>query len=271
MRTLNRSHPLAQGMAFWHLTQPDAIGGLSCRDLVKGRQGTLGGWSGAAPYVVNQATGTGALSYSSGRYVDLGSRPLLEAGTEWSVGAWGYITDQTSDAAIITQRQTANVGSNPFAVYSKNGQLAISHDNNFSRFGPTFTTNAWWYLAMTFSATTITAHMLSRAGAYSTGTFPSDARVKTGSGITAYLGAMHNQAIAYWPGYLDCISLHSRALSANEVREMWSESIRGFPTLLSPTRPRSPLYADAGTPPASDAPPWLLNHDLSGGLLTMGM
>lgn len=270
MRTLNRSHPLAQGMAYWHLTQPDAIGGLSCRDLVRGRPGTLAGWSGSAPYVVNPATGTGALSCGSGRYVDLGSLPLLEAGTEWSVGAWGYITDQTNDACIIAQRQTPAFGSCPFAVYTKAGQLAISHDNNFNRFGPTFTTNAWWYLAMTFTATTITSHLISRAGAYSTGTSAVDARVKTGSGITAYIGAFQNQTTAYWPGYLDCVSLHSRALSATEIREMWSESIRGFPNLLRSDR-RPYLYADVGTPPAADAPPWLLNHDLSGGYLTMGM
>lgn len=266
---VNYSHPLNQGRVAWYLTLPHVVGGGAFYDLISCRPLTASNgpaWSPASrPGGEMMITYNGTTSYHSGTDAGLpaGSSPRSMACWFKVPGTYaGYRTivgygnsGSYNEASLILIGTSTEVAAikNKF-MFSQWGASACG--------GTVVTDNQWRHGVFTWDGTTPKIYINGiDDNTVITGTFA------VGTTLRSLELGRDSTATNYNNGSIDDISIYNRALTVNEVMNLYAESIAGYPTMLS--RLESPLIRSS---PQGGPFPWFMDQSaMSGGLQTLGL
>lgn len=264
---INASHPLNEGRMLWLRSDP-GDGGLTWSDLVRGQQATLVSTGSGQGLVASHRNGRPrtvfANANTTGACADLlGQRPIPFSQSTWTLATWVYFRTINNSRQSVFFRGDAASGQMGILI---NGPSPGSSIWRTQANGSTISASAiqpgnWYRFMVTANGTAI--RMFKNGVLDTTGT-------ASGSWGTEALFQVGNDTANNRPidGFVDSLSIWDYTLPDSFAWADYAEELTGCRSTLIQSRP--PLYAPASAAPPA-APPWLLEHDLSGGYLTMGM
>lgn len=242
---VNELHPLARGLVSWWRVLRGQTGGWQWRDLMHKNHATLtnmaitGTTSGYAP--TTRQGGEGEVRFDGTD--DWVAVPTTESGlalARWSVGGWCFPTS-FSEYRVILARTTldANRRNYDLDLEITTGKPRLYHTEGAAAFyGFTGTTavtlNTWSHVFGTYDGVTMALYL----NGLPIGTL-ADTHISDTALLNTGLGSMGHSATTLFAGYLDDLTIHSRAFSATDVAALYQSSRRGHPELL---RRRVPRY-----------------------------
>lgn len=236
---VNRSHPFAQGLQNWWLHPQGYYGGKIVRDLMTGASSTINGISTTSGYQSKcNMRQMGSVYYKdNGTY----ATPPCASSAAVTVMCWAWF-----DGAFGFPNQKAAVGRYPDATATNPVVLMPTgigiYDGSFYRELTATTTapvNQWVHLCGSWKNGAQALYLNSAANGTGTSAFG----VATG-GTTLMHGS--NDAGIYLKGWIHDIRYYTRVLSATEVRNIYLNSLAGYPGLLNRIRPELGSYAATG-------------------------
>jgi hypothetical protein len=197
-------------------------------DSAGANQGTLSAGTGFAAGEVGQA-----FSFNATNSVQVPDAPSLNftGNTPMSVELWVYRTGTQATMHIVGKRNSG-CGSIEYQMASGDGNGGISFGGNSSSTaaftGTSLPTNVWMHLAGTFDGSTFRIYTNGVLAAVSAGTL--------GPANTAPFTIGTSGDCPGFTGLIDEVSIYSRALSADEVQDIYTEGSAGKCQI-----PRAPL------------------------------
>lgn len=229
LNTTQPVNPLARlnrGRVLWFLCLPNREqgGGVRWRDLMRKRNGTLTNgpvWKG----VGLRPGGFGCLSLDgTNDFIDVSTSGATNLNSSLTIAVWMYCTNVTANRTMFylgTSGTGANIG---FEVGRTSGKLSAITNGTVAITGSgTLSASTWYRVAIVRSgagtsyATYINGVLDASAG--TTGIFADVTSCFVGKGITAG---------REFPGFLDDVSVWSRALSASEIAQDYRASRTGY-------------------------------------------
>ncbi|MEM6755749.1 MAG: LamG-like jellyroll fold domain-containing protein [Planctomycetota bacterium] len=217
---------LPRPIAHWPL---DETFGTTAQDVVGGLDGVRNGGIGF---------GTGQINYASefdgiDDHIRVPSHDRFKLTSTLSVSAWAYYDSFKSadNTEIIIRKGEGNPNNWQFTVANKYPELVLeAWDNDGIKANTQLTTGRWYHLAVTWDGSQVKFYIdgeLDRT-ASKTGTVGTDDR-------DVYIGA--RASTDQTDGLLDDIRLYDRALSAEEVTQLYEYGLAQaggiFPTLVA--------------------------------------
>jgi hypothetical protein len=262
LAVVNRRHPLAQGLQGWWLALPGVTLRANGWANLLGPPGTVVYETMASSATTtsgpgrstSRAGGRGELRFdgtNDAAYVPHHARWNLGAGgvPRWTLTCWIYFAVVAAGIKMILTKSTANGGAvNPLEFrYDSSQFLTLNSDGGTnvltSTFNPLGTT--WQHLTLTRSGTGTALYLNGKLDATGpVGTFTANTQPlrfgRRDDATTSFL----------MQGNLDDIRVYNWALPARLVRELYRNSLAGYPGLLAaPPGFQGPPAAPAGGPP----------------------
>lgn len=240
----NRQHPLNSGRVSWWLTVPGMAGGRMFYDLTGQNHGTLtnmtsaalSGWRSTA-----RPGGYGAIQCDgAAARVVVASAASLQLTNAVTCAVWAMTTSAGIFNRILLSKDgserayTLDINANTARFYINGGTVIAIGSINLPA-------NVWNHLVGTYDGTTIRIYVNGVLDASGSGSVA----INTGTS-TVQMGGRELDGSVY-PGQIDDASIWNRALSAREIRELFTLSRQGYPGVLNRMFPRT-LSADAGGP-----------------------
>lgn len=249
---INRSSNLARGLVGFWLPGGIGYGSKYLYDLSGERNhGTLTNgptWSGKS-----HPGGFGGLDFDGvGDYVDVSeSQSLRDLPTthNFTVNFWFLSNSATQDVAALAWNGTDDLVFYPNDSKSGSGGTRVFWRqlgrDIIAEAGPNL--SGGWHL-FTFTSRASNDHEAYRDGV-SVGTSAADGSgLATAGPFSNLLIGTFEPAAQNFDGNIGPVSIHSRALSATEVRQLYTESKQGYPTLLNRIRLPQAFSASGGGP-----------------------
>jgi hypothetical protein len=219
-RGIERTHHLNQGLLAWYLAQPWMFPGDRLYDLVGLSHGTL------APAVAGSAasgwgttlrpTGKGELRFDGSDDI-LALPAIAVANTSFAIAMWMHPTvakGLDEYGALIAENNNRGL------FYNQN--TLNYYEGSSHRATATITSGVWTHIILSSTGNAVTFYFNGVAGG--------SVVYGVGSPTWNFLGS-DEQATAF-QGLLDDIRLYNRALTANEVTELYARSVAGHVGLL---------------------------------------
>lgn len=230
----NMSHPLNKGLVAWWLVSPMNFGGFTLRDIVRNHHGTLTNMASSAWRGSNRPGGHGALDINAGtEHVTMAGMPTITT-NRLTISAW-INPDVLTRGDIITRWNNGGTSGDQFnllyGLTSGKPQFFISDgigtDN--SGVGSTvMSTGTWNHIVGTWDGTNIRVYLngLEESSGTSVKSLstasPPDTLIGNSIVPDGPLNAKWNDGRVY-----------ERALSANELSALYTESLYGNTNTLN--------------------------------------
>lgn len=263
---VNLNSPLNRGLVSWYLMLPKfndvGSGSGKLRDLMKTNNGTYTNMSTAptstsGPGRTTRHGGWGQINFAgSTNYVDLADSPF-DFTSDFSLALWAFPTLINSTVQSFICKAESGGYCFQIGAQTINRSNFSVHDGTAYRIAETdavLVVNTWVHLIGVVTGTNVSV--------YRDGVKQTSQGTMTAAGSTINynlsLGVNPGATLAqYFIGALDDIRIYKRALSAQEVLTLYTESRQGYPTTLN----RLSLVAKApaaagGTPVPRQSPNW---------------
>lgn len=267
---VNRLCPWNRGLVSWWLALPGTTGSARFMDIMNpgphGNHGTLTSMDPATDWKgTNRPGGFGELDYDGvNKHVDAGNPTNIQTiADEITVSAWMNI-GSTARGDAVSQWGSANqhfllthglpAGKAEFFISKTGGAAKTSGDSS-----QTIAAGEWHCLTGRYTGAAIEIYVDGELGS-----------------STAESGAMHttssrNVTIGEsgddnYLGQIDDVRIHNRALSANELKLMYLDSLKGYPDTLNWIEEPAVTFVAA----VGGAVPALDEGMLTGGLQPLG-
>lgn len=228
---VNRQHPLNRSRSMWLLTLPDLSGGATFYDLMGLNNGVLtamGNSSNGWRSVIRPGGWGSLLMDGSAGSVLVTSSPSLSPTLAVSCSAWVMYTVTKNTGVVVKDSAT---GSRSYTM-DINASRARFYINGISAIatGPAnLVTNVWYHVVGTYDGATSTVYVNGQSVATASGSVTINTGVSTVQvGSREFTGFRD-----FLQGYLDDASVWTRALSAQEVFELYNLSKAGYPGVLN--------------------------------------
>jgi hypothetical protein len=246
--------PNRDGVAWW-LALHGLTGGGTLFDVLGMHHGAL--TSGAGWQSPLHPGGWGAITYDGvGSYVDCGDLPdfAFDVGMPFSLSAWITMTSTASNSAICNKYGPAGFGPGYFLSVSSGNpffQLAAANGAYRYRIGlTTVTSGRPYHVAGTYDGSGAVGGIRLYQDGIECGSY-SDGESGT---MDSLLSTNHFQIGRrgdglFFPGAIDDVRVHARALAPAEIRNVYLRSRLGYPGVLRRYRPARAGTAVAGFRP----------------------
>jgi Concanavalin A-like lectin/glucanases superfamily/Bacterial Ig-like domain (group 3) len=247
---VNQNHPLNfERIAWWKVLKP-WTGGNTFYDLVSNTSsianGTLSGGSGDGLPVFSSNShvgGEGSIQFTkAGQLVSVPGIPIFNRfvgsnTTSATFAAWVNPTAFVGSGTILLTRP-AGIGL--FASTNNDAFVTTSWNNTSAEFGAAtnlaLTLNQWQFVAGVVNGTSETTYLINPQGSLSS--FNQTITAASKSLNAAWTIGDDPQFLTRTSlGSLDDISIWGRALSENEILQLWELSQRGYPGVLNRNKP----------------------------------
>jgi hypothetical protein len=239
-----RGHPLNRGLVSWWLAVPWYMSGPRFIDIAGRSHGTLtngAAWQGAR----GRPGGWGALTFDgTNDYVPVTDR--AETGL-FTVSAWARSTSTSGTRQVFTRSEAVAFTQNWMLFQRDSSGLFWSfqmRDGSDNQALSTISTadGAWRHLVGVHSGSgAIALYVDGELAASNSGSTPGS----NGFSVTS-IGSFASGSSDFWQGDIDDVKLWSgRALSSDDVAQLYRLSIRGYPGLLNRIS-RVAYFVDAG-------------------------
>lgn len=262
---LNRADPLARGLVAAYLFNEGA--GTRANDATgNGNTGTLTNFAmtGSTSNWVGGAFGKCPVLDGTNDYVDCGSSSSLNPTGGLSLSAWVNIVSFTGDNWIVNRDDNVLGRSYTFGFWSgATGKLELQINGaaTIRNQGATVAVNTWTHIAATGNPT---IGWITYINGVSQGTAawsaPDSATAATNIGRRTYVGEE-----GYTEGQIDAVTIHNRALSAHEIRQLYADPFRMWRAR------RVPVPIRAGTTDAVGAASYAYEANGIGQAITGGV
>jgi hypothetical protein len=176
-----------------------------------------------------------SLLFNGTNYVKVGDYSGIEIGTnDLTIDAWVYHTPPANGwtNAVILDKFAAALG-NGYGLYylfgnnAPNGLLFEASGTGYTTFGtPLISDNQWHFIAVSMSRNANPPRGFFYIDGVVAGTF-APAPVNLSNTNALWVGASHLGGLYPWTGGLDEVEVFNRALSANELFEIYSANTAG--------------------------------------------
>lgn len=269
---LNRAHPLNRGRVLW-LRADYGVDGPSWGDLVRNQEAILTGASGGANQGIISGHRDGGRSLLSnngtiGSGANLtGLNPIPYTQENFTIALWVYFRSNSGTRNSVMLRGSGAGGQMGILVNGPApGSSIWRFQNGTSAVNSGILANLTWYRLLV-SASPSGIRMFRNGVLETTGSAQSSASYPFFSTWTLGYDPNSSRVI---DGLIDSVSLWDYAIPDSLAWDDYVEELTGCrKTLLLPDRREVVMQSPPSSPVA--APPWLLENDMSGGFLTMGM
>jgi hypothetical protein len=250
-------HPINEGLVAWWIALPQAAGAsgwgsLYFRDLLRRYDGTLGplvGWGGAGP-----TPRAGVLSctggFTSGDGVSHARVAVLQGAAGFTVSGWFRLaTTPGANDDLWGKWDSGGVNTQQFARYSAGIQWFVMDNANVNNQNivipaASLTLPGWNYITCVADGSNLRGYLNGRAAG--TPAALAGPYIPTDTAVWKLGGTVRSQGFA---GAVNDFRYYSRALSADAVAALHSQSRRGHPDTLRWLRLRAWLAPAAAGPP----------------------
>lgn len=223
--TINRGHPLLQGMMSWWLVTPSRMGGSMIPDLLNHAPAMFAGGKPTWDSAIGRPGGKGSVRCIAPQWLKATAPEVSYV----SIACWVRLANDT-----VEQELVSNTGDTVLLRVTDNGvpgatfyvQVAGAY------YGTALTPglgSTWRHLCGTFDGTTISLYLDGTLASFASGSIGPI----TFLGTNNVLVGIHS-ALTQFPftGVIDDIGRWNRALSAAEVRQWYQLSLKRFPGIL---------------------------------------
>jgi hypothetical protein len=254
--TINSSHRLADKLVSWHMAVPPVDGGSMLYDLAGLDHGTLTGFSSTRGWTNNTRPGGfgPAVTHLASAYVQLPYN--LNGFTDFTITSWVRGTSLGSSRGIFGRWDTSPA--QQIIIRSNTGALQVFVNNTSNtNFGGNVTlsqsANVWYHVALTCSfGGKLYGYQNGIQG--STSYNPTGTLQTLSAGTNLRIGGLSGSLNSF-VGQIDDTMVFGRALSANEIAQLYHESLTGYQSLL--LRPKIVIASSSAN---------TYNHTGSGGI-----
>jgi len=235
---INRDHPLNRKLLWHFLSLPGSVvsNGVTWRSIARHPRwpsGTLTNgptWSG-----ITHPGGRGSVKYDgTNDYVTIGDVPDLDGLTDLTFALWLNLDDVSGLHGIAGKYDT----SGPI-MFSDGTSLAWQVGFSGDRVTATsaLTANKWYHVIGTSLNSTM---MVFLNGKQVGGT--DTAATITNQASNLRIGLNNEGSVGRMKGHIDDVRIYNRGISATEAWNLYTESIRGYPTTLNRLSPLRTFY-----------------------------
>jgi hypothetical protein len=240
---INRSHPLATGLVAWWHPLPNLIGGARWFDIAGNN---------IAAFVGNTLWDRGYLTFDgTGDYLTVSDLGPLNLVGDFTISARFMRTGAAADRYIISKQKTT-ASYNGYGLYAGSAgviRLETSDGTLTTLIGTTVISSDVWYHVVATRTGGAGALYLNGVAESTTGSVRSgDTTFAVGARIGDFTGGA-----AAWRGGIGEVSIRRTCLNAAQVKQLYVESLQGYPTLLNRIPQRRNITQQAG---AATGNPW---------------
>lgn len=219
---VNWLHPLNRGLVSWWLCVPGVMGGSRWVDLCGRNAGTLTNMDPATDWVGPRGRpgGWGAVDFDGVNDQVLVPNNSSFDGPPLTISLWAKYS-AAGELYLVSNYLTRWILASSLA---NNGKLSFFSGATWASAATAANDGIWHNLAMTHNGSTTTFYRDGRQDGTASQTI---------TGTRATNLQIGGQASAYFPGLLDSIAIHSRALSPAEVALLYQLSQQRYPGMLN--------------------------------------